>query len=158
MPGYPATGRERENLRALPEESVMNAIGCIVESAIYADELDAAEKFYRDVLGLPLLGKEAGHHVFFQVGERQVLLVFCPQGTLKGDRLPAHGAHGPGHVALGIAPEDLDQWRERLARHRVPVEHEQKWERGGKSLYFRDPAGNAIELVTPGVWGLPSGW
>jgi hypothetical protein len=28
----------------------------------------------------------------------------------------------------------------------------------GISLYFRDPAGNSVELVTPGVWGLPSGW
>jgi TfoX/Sxy family transcriptional regulator of competence genes len=27
-----------------------------------------------------------------------------------------------------------------------------------RSLYFRDPAGNSVELVTPGVWGLPSGW
>ncbi len=25
-------------------------------------------------------------------------------------------------------------------------------------LYFRDPAGNSVELITPGVWGLPSGW
>lgn len=29
---------------------------------------------------------------------------------------------------------------------------------GGKSIYFRDPAGNSVELVTPGIWGLPSGW
>ena len=28
---------------------------------------------------------------------------------------------------------------------------------GGKSLYFRDPAGNSVELVTPGLWRLPSG-
>src|SRR4029077_18016396 len=28
----------------------------------------------------------------------------------------------------------------------------------GRSIYFRDPAGNLVELVTPGIWGLPSGW
>jgi catechol 2,3-dioxygenase-like lactoylglutathione lyase family enzyme len=136
----------------------MNAIRCIVEAAIYSIDLDAAERFYRDVLGLPCLGKEAGRHVFFQAGEQQVLLVFCPAATLKGDRLPAHGSDGAGHVALGIAPEDFNEWRERLARHKVQIEHEQTWEHGGKSLYFRDPGGNSIELVTPGVWGLPSGW
>ena len=136
----------------------MNAIRCIVEAAIYSDDLDAAETFYRDVLGLPLLGKEAGRHVFFQAGEAQVLLVFRPDSTLKGDRLPAHGTRGAGHVALGITPEDLDEWRERLERHKVQIEQEQTWERGGSSLYFRDPGGNSIELVTPGVWGLPSGW
>ena len=136
----------------------MNPIRAIVEAAIYSSDLGAAERFYTDVLGLALLGKEAGRHVFFQVGQQQVLLVFFPESTLKGDRLPAHGAHGSGHVALGIPPEDLDEWRVRLARHGVEIEHEQTWERGGRSFYFRDPAGNLIELVTPGIWGLPSGW
>ena len=136
----------------------MNAIRAIVETAIYSSDLGAAERFYTDVLGLTLLGNEAGRHVFFQVGEQQVLLVFDPATTLKGDRLPAHGAVGPGHVALGVALEDLDLWRQRLALHGVAIEHEQTWERGGRSLYFRDPAGNLIELVTPGIWGLPSGW
>ncbi len=28
---------------------------------------------------------------------------------------------------------------------------------GGKSMYFRDPAGNSVELFTPGIWGLPRG-
>ena len=136
----------------------MNPIRAIVEAAIYCSDLGAAERFYTDVLGLTLLGKEAGRHVFFQVGQQQVLLVFCPETTLKGDHLPAHGARGPGHVALGVPPEDLDLWRQRLASHRVQIEHEQTWERGGRSLYFRDPAGNSVELVTPGIWGLPSGW
>jgi hypothetical protein len=40
----------------------------------------------------------------------------------------------------------------------VKIEHEQVWERGGRSVYFRDPGGNSVELVTPGIWGLPSGW
>jgi catechol 2,3-dioxygenase-like lactoylglutathione lyase family enzyme len=136
----------------------LNAIRCIVEAAIYSDDLDAAERFYRDVLGLPCLEKVAGRHVFFQAGEQQVLLVFCAAATLKGDRLPAHGTLGAGHVALGIAPEDFDEWGKRLARHKVQIEHEAQWERGGKSRYFRDPGGNSIELVTRGVWGLPSGW
>jgi catechol 2,3-dioxygenase-like lactoylglutathione lyase family enzyme len=157
--GFPITRREpKKPVRPSRSHSVMNAIRCIVEAAIYTDDLEAAEIFYRDVLGLPFLGKETGRHVFFEAGEQQVLLVFCPAGTLKGDRLPAHGTRGPGHVALGIALQDLHEWRERLARHQVQIEHEQIWERGGRSLYFRDPGGNSIELVTPGVWGLPSGW
>jgi catechol 2,3-dioxygenase-like lactoylglutathione lyase family enzyme len=136
----------------------MKPIECIVESAIYADDLTAAEAFYRDVLGLSVLAREAARHVFFQVGSHQVLLVFCPAATLKGDFLPAHGALGSGHVALGIAPEGLESWRQRLKDHGVPIEHEHSWAHGGRSLYFRDPARNSVELLTPGVWGLPSGW
>jgi catechol 2,3-dioxygenase-like lactoylglutathione lyase family enzyme len=58
----------------------MKPIDRIVETAIYADDLGGAERFYREILGLALLA------------------------------------------------------------------------------YFRDPSGNLVELLTPGVWGLPSGW
>jgi catechol 2,3-dioxygenase-like lactoylglutathione lyase family enzyme len=136
----------------------MKPIQSVVETAIYADDLEREEPFYRVVLGLTLVDKEPGRHLFFYVGDSDMLLVFRPETTLKGDRLPAHGCTGAGHFALGIAAEDLDAWRQRLRDHGVAIEHEESWPRGGHSLYFRDPAGNALELVTPGIWGLPSGW
>jgi catechol 2,3-dioxygenase-like lactoylglutathione lyase family enzyme len=133
-------------------------IKAVVETALYVDDLPATETFYRTVLGLPVIGKELGRHVFFQVGEASVLLAFRAEATRKGDPLPPHGARGPGHFALGIEAEAFDAWRKLLHGHGVTVEKEVEWPRGGKSLYFRDPAGNLVELVTPGVWGLPSGW
>lgn len=136
----------------------MTAIAGIVETGIYVDDLERAEVFYRTVLGLTLVGKEPGRHVFFQVGPQNMLLIFNAAATLKGDALPAHGATGPGHLALGIPLVDLDAWRRRLQEHAVVIEKEVHWPRGGRSLYFRDPAGNSVELITPGCWGLPSGW
>jgi catechol 2,3-dioxygenase-like lactoylglutathione lyase family enzyme len=133
-------------------------IKAVVETAIYVDDPQAAEAFYGTTLGLPVVGKEPGRHVFFQVGEASVLLAFRAETTLKGDQLPPHGATGPGHFALGIETEALDAWRKLLQSHGVAIEKEVAWPRGGKSIYFRDPAGNSVELVTPGVWGLPSGW
>lgn len=133
-------------------------IQAIIETAIYVDDLDQAEAFYRDVLGLAVIGKEPGRHVFFQVGTASVLLAFFAEATLKGDHLPAHGTKGPGHFALGIEVSDLGAWRQRLQDRGVGIEKEVTWPRGGKSIYLRDPAGNAVELVTPGIWGLPSGW
>jgi catechol 2,3-dioxygenase-like lactoylglutathione lyase family enzyme len=59
---------------------------------------------------------------------------------------------------LGIAADALDVWRNRLHEHGVEIEKEATWPKGGQSLYFRDPAGNSVELVTPGCWRLPSGW
>jgi catechol 2,3-dioxygenase-like lactoylglutathione lyase family enzyme len=136
----------------------MTEILCLVETSAYVDDLDRAEPFYRDVLGLEQIAREPGRHVFFRVGERGVLLLFNAETTLRADHLPAHGARGPGHFALGIAASALDEWRRRLEHHGVAIEHEEAWPRGGRSLYFRDPAGNSVELITPGLWGLPSGW
>src|SRR5947209_832739 len=72
----------------------MSRIEAIVETAIYVDDLDAAEAFYRDVLGLEVIGKESGRHVFFRVGDG-VLLAFGAEATLRGDKLPPHGSTGP---------------------------------------------------------------
>ena len=133
-------------------------IQAIVETAIYVDDLRAVETFYGTILGLSVIGIEPGRHVFFRVGEANVLLAFLAVATLKGDKLPAHGCSGPGHFALGIEADELETWRQHLREQGIVMETEVDWPRGGKSLYFRDPSGNSVELVTPGVWGLPSGW
>jgi catechol 2,3-dioxygenase-like lactoylglutathione lyase family enzyme len=135
----------------------MPPIEHLVEIGIYADDLDQAEAFYREVLGLDVLTKEPERHVFFQVGN-SVLLVFRPEVTLKGGFLPPHGTKGSGHFALGIPTESLKEWRTHLVDRGVEIEKEVQWPKGGKSLYFRDPAGNSVELVTRGLWGLPTGW
>lgn len=142
----------------MPTPTPAPPIEAVVETALYAADLAAAEAFYAGVLGLPVIGREGERHVFFRVGPASVLLVFDPAATLRGGGLPSHGSSGPGHLALGIRPETLDVWRRHLAANGIAVEHEQDWPRGGHSLYFRDPAGNSVEFVTPGVWGTPAGW
>jgi catechol 2,3-dioxygenase-like lactoylglutathione lyase family enzyme len=133
-------------------------VEAVVETAVYANDLAAAEALYAGVLGLPVIGREPGRHVFFRVGAGSVLLVFDPATTLRGGTFPPHGANGPGHVALGVRPEALDDWRRHLTARGVGIEQEYTWPRGGRSLYFRDPAGNLVELVTPGIWGTQAGW
>lgn len=128
------------------------------ETAIYVDDLDSAEAFYAGVLGLPQKGRKDGRSVFFQAGPMQMLLCFIAAETIKGDVLTPHGSVGPGHFALGIAPGDYGRWKQHLQSHGVAIELEQSWERGGRSIYFRDPAENSVELATPGIWGLASGW
>jgi catechol 2,3-dioxygenase-like lactoylglutathione lyase family enzyme len=136
----------------------MHSIQGVIETGVYVNDLEQAEAFYHEILGLAVIGREAGRHVFFQAGEAGVLLVFNPVATQTGDGLPAHGARGAGHFALGIAAEDVEAWRTRLQERGVAIEKEITWPRGGRSLYFRDPAGNSVELITPGVWGLSAGW
>ena len=74
----------------------------VIETAIYVDDLDAAEAFYGGVLGLEAISRESGRHVFFRVGTG-VLLAFDPEATLKGDVLPPHG-EGAGALRSGCGP------------------------------------------------------
>ncbi len=60
---------------------------------------------------------------------------------------------GEGHVAFAAGGEELDAWQARLARFGVQIEQVVDWEQGGRSIYFRDPSGNSIELPTPTLWG-----
>ena len=131
----------------------------IVETCLYAEDLNAAEKFYVDVLGLQLYSRDPGRHVFFQCGEA-MFLVFNPGNTSKvqtiinGEKLPNHGCQGPGHVAFASLEEDLPAWKDRLSALGVAIEAEVSWPGGGRSIYIRDPAGNSVELVTPQIWRL----
>ncbi|NOX62718.1 MAG: glyoxalase/bleomycin resistance/extradiol dioxygenase family protein [Chloroflexi bacterium] len=125
----------------------------VLESCLYAENLEETAAFYEKTLGLERIAEEAGRHVFFRCGPG-VFLLFNPKRTAKplGD-VPTHGAHGPGHLAFAIAEADLSVWRERLLRAGVEIEVELHWPNGGRSIYFRDPAGNSIELATPRLWG-----
>ena len=128
----------------------------VLETASYVDDLATAEAFYRRVLGLELYAREEGRYVFFRCGSG-MLLLFNPDQTLKATGpVPIHGAKGPGHVAFAVQPAEIQRWKDHLHESGVPIEAEIDWPRGGHSIYFRDPAGNSVELATPQVWGLPT--
>jgi len=55
---------------------------------------------------------------------------------------------GESHVALAVPVDEIEDWRERLVSHGVPIEHEQMWSYGSRSLYFRDPDNNSLELIS----------
>ena len=128
--------------------------GEILETSVYAEDLDAAERFYAGVLGMEVITRVPGRHVFFRCGAR-VFLVFDAARTLEAGVLPPHGARGPGHVAFAVTEAELPAWEAQLRAHGVEVETDFAWPKGGRSLYFRDPAGNSIELATPGIWSIP---
>jgi catechol 2,3-dioxygenase-like lactoylglutathione lyase family enzyme len=125
----------------------------VLETVLYVDDLDAAERFYGDVLGLELDSKKAGLFVFFKCGDG-MLLLFEPNAAATGRHVPSHGARGPGHACFAVAEDALEAWQARLALAGVAIEQEAEWPRGGRSFYFRDPAGNSLELATPRIWGL----
>jgi catechol 2,3-dioxygenase-like lactoylglutathione lyase family enzyme len=129
----------------------------IVESILYVEDMPRAIAFYRDELGLAAMTGDAERFQAFRAGDRQVLLLFKRGGTLQptyvpGGIIPPHDGAGPHHLGFAIAPAAYDPWVARLRERGIAIESETRWERGGRSLYFRDPDGHLIELVTPGIW------
>lgn len=130
----------------------------ILETVLYADDLEAAEAFYVGVLGLEPVTREPGRHVFFRCGG-QMLLIFNPAATRTPPRpealpVPPHGAGGPGHICFRAQAGEIDLWRTRLQATEVAIEADFEWLGGGRSIYFRDPAGNSLEFAEPRIWGL----
>jgi catechol 2,3-dioxygenase-like lactoylglutathione lyase family enzyme len=72
--------------------------------------------------------------------------------TYPGGAIPPHDSSGPAHVALAIAADAFDAWHAHLESHGIAIEQVNRWDRGGRSLYFRDPDGHSVELATPGLW------
>ena len=124
----------------------------VLETCLYAEDLAPAAACYEAVLGLAPGSRVEGRHAFFRVGAA-MLLLFQPEMTTRSSEVPPHGAFGAGHVAFAVPEADLIAWRARFAAGGVALEKEVEWPGGGRSLYVRDPAGNSVELATPGIWG-----
>jgi catechol 2,3-dioxygenase-like lactoylglutathione lyase family enzyme len=128
----------------------------VLETVLYARDLDAAEEFYGRALGLTPYAKIEGRHVFYKL-DHQMLLIFNPEATRKpmGGTLPvpAHGAEGQGHVCFAADAIAIAGWRDRLSRLGIAIVADFEWPNGGHSIYFRDPAGNSVEFAEPRIWG-----
>ncbi len=124
----------------------------VLETALYVDDLARSARFYRSVLGLEVV--ESGERLCAMgVAGRHLLLLF-KKGASADLPTGAHDGDGRLHVAFAIPAPALEAWESRLRERGVPIEEKRTWERGGRSLYFRDPDGHLLELATPGVWSI----
>lgn len=130
----------------------------ILETALYVSDLAAAERFYGETLGLPVIVKVEGRHIFFRCGNA-VLLLFNAEATKvpppPGARLPVppHGMTGQGHACFSATADEIGQWKAHLEGRGIAIEADFEWPKGGRSIYFRDPSGNSIEFAEPRIWG-----
>jgi catechol 2,3-dioxygenase-like lactoylglutathione lyase family enzyme len=125
----------------------------VYETVVYASDVDRTTAFYRDVLHLRQIDGPDQYSAALRLGDDSVLLIFDPtRSATAGRPVPAHGAVGAGHIAFAVGPGALSAWRRRLSELGVELEQEQAWGDDGGSLYFRDPAGNSVELVEGEIW------
>lgn len=129
----------------------------ILEAALYVSDLGQAEQFYSGVLGLEVIARAEGRHVFFRCGKGVVLLFNAnatevPPAADARLPVPPHGARGPGHLCFAANAEEIEAWKQKLVAEGVVIEADFEWPNGGRSIYFRDPSGNSLEFAEPRIW------
>ena len=129
----------------------------VAETCLYATNLSETGEFYSEVLDLPIVMKEDGRHYFFKCGDSMLLLfnsdhTLYNQTDVDGKPVPLHGATGPVHVVFSVDPGNFKNITKHLKEHNVAIESEISWPNKSRSLYFRDPAGNSLEVITSDMW------
>lgn len=128
----------------------------VLETSLYVSDLERSRAFYTRLFGFPVLLQDDRFCALGVCG-RQVLLLFRKDASVKpvttpGGTIPPHGGEGQLHLAFAIGRDEFDAWERRLQSEETPVESRVGWNRGGKSIYLRDPDGHLLELATSGVW------
>ncbi len=128
----------------------------ILETALYVEDLERSRIFYQAIFELAILFDDE-RLCAFNVSDKQVLLLFLKGAStipLKtvGGTIPPHDGNGHLHLAFSISANELEEWQIRLETMNVVIESKVEWQRGGTSIYFRDPDKHLLELVTPGLW------
>ena len=130
MPGIPVTGVNELVLEVL--------------------DLEAAERFYAEVLGLPVVERwDHREALWVMAGERTRIGLWRPQVGLANGRGGVHV-----HFALHLDERDYDAAVARLRAHGYEPEQMtfDSYE-GSRAAYVTDPDGNVVELWTWDVGG-----
>ena len=126
----------------------------ILETSLYhaGSQADEVERFYVELLGLRPVSRWPGG-IALRVGAAVLLLFDRELLAEREGPISEHGSNGPGHACL-LAPDgaSYEAWRERLSAGGVEITHEHDWAGGRRSLYFRDPAGNLLEIADGDLW------
>ncbi|MEV0788708.1 VOC family protein [Kribbella sp. NPDC050459] len=116
-------------------------------TALLSADVERTVRFYQDVLGFPLtemVGNrdyEGSTHFFFDIGNGNLLAFFDFPGLDLGPYAEVLG--GLHHLAISVEPALWERLKQNLDE--AGVEY---LEESGTSIYFRDPDGARIELIS----------
>jgi catechol-2,3-dioxygenase len=121
------------------------SVQALGEVALRVSDLAHMRRFYAEVLGLDVLG-ESTEGVLFRIapgygGHTQVLALFDRRVPLSATQTTLD------HLAFTIDRADFEAERRRLEALGLELELRTHAWVHWRSLYFRDPEGNEVELV-----------
>lgn len=137
----------RSDARSSAETGIRTAPVGLHEMVLEVADLAAAERFYREVIGLPVMSRWRGDRpaVWLDCGDSVALGLWPPE---TGGAAAIAGGRGGAHVHLAfrIAHGSLEAVRARLEGFGYEIE-QVDFDNGNRSLYLDDPDGNCVELM-----------
>ncbi len=109
--------------------------------ALYAENFEACEAFYVDLLGMQVEWRPDPDNVYLTSGNDNLALHRCNENTSGPQRLD--------HLGFILnRPEQVDEWYAFLKQHAVPMRTIPKTHRdGARSFYCEDPDGNVVQMI-----------
>ena len=120
----------------------------VLETVLYYEAAveEEVERFYRDALGLRRVSR-FGDGMVFRLGDSLLLLFDAGKTSARPDERARHGASGSVHACFLVTAGEYERWKGELE-----VLDEVTWPAGVRSFYFRDPAGNLLEIAEGDLW------
>ena len=146
---YDRIEQERERIRStyLSDHRPESSARGLHHTALLCSDVEQTVRFYQGVLEFPLTevlenrDYRGSTHFFFDIGHGNLLAFFDMPGLDLGAYAEVLG--GLHHLAISVAPERWQRLRQNLDDAGVEYALE-----SGTSLYFRDPDGARIELIS----------
>ncbi|MCC6790517.1 MAG: VOC family protein [Thermomicrobiales bacterium] len=127
------------------------AITGLAEVVLNVHDLEAALRFYRDLLGLTVISPpERKNPIFLRAGNADAslpaLVVLVQMTGEVGPFTPPRTLH---HIALAITAESFDATMAALQDRGYAVRTGQHPVLPSRTMYIDDPEGNEVELIAP---------
>jgi catechol 2,3-dioxygenase-like lactoylglutathione lyase family enzyme len=133
-----------EDPTAKTETNPLSRIRHLDYTVIFARNLPAMRRFYEQVMAFAIYREMGPQWIEYRAGAS--LLVLTQRGLLFDDPPPPEGALSL-QLAFRVAPQEVDACAQALRARGVPIVKEptdQPW--GHRTLFFRDPDGNVLEI------------
>jgi catechol 2,3-dioxygenase-like lactoylglutathione lyase family enzyme len=113
---------------------------------LFEDDLEAAEPFYRDVFGMPLIHRDATSAVY-RFPNLLVNLLTIDAAPELIEPAPVGPAGTPARLMMTLEVDDVDAFAVHLRALGVPILNgplDRPW--GPRTVTFADPSGHCWEL------------
>lgn len=111
--------------------------------ALFVDNLEVCESFYRDLLGMRVEWRPDEDNVYLTSGNDNLAL------HRTSPARPPDGPQRLDHIGFTVhTPEAVDAWYDYLKAHHVLLKAAPRTHRdGARSFYCADPAGTTIQFI-----------